>query len=125
MKKLVFFIASVLFLGTTGCVDPIGLSSGEEMWNPYVEVTLTNWDNEDLHMWISGESIGPHNKLKPDESRKSSYLLLNVPEKGEKDSAFEDITVYAGRNGNVIASKSYSVNNNSIILRVKYDGAFK
>jgi hypothetical protein len=108
MKKIGFFIVLAVLLSNTGC------SSDEEViespsWT--IGVKLINNDLDEAHMWVTGSSISPLNKLQPGESRNATYWKSSELMKGEIKE--ETMTIYAGRNGVVLATKEYSISINS------------
>lgn len=81
-----------------------------------VDVTMINGSASDVHLWISGESIDPSNKLAPGASRRARF--------SSKDNLTNEdlvITVYAGQNGQVLTSKEFT-RNSEVSLKVRYSG---
>ncbi len=81
-----------------------------------VHVTMINGSASDVHLWISGESIDPSNKLAPGASRRAIF--------SSKDNLTNEdmvITVYAGQNGQVLTSKEFT-RNSEASLKVRYSG---
>jgi len=81
-----------------------------------IEVTMINGSSSDVHLWITGESIDPSNKLAPGASRMSRFT-----NKGKYENEEFAITVYAGQNGQVLTSKEFT-RNSEVSLRVRYSG---
>jgi len=103
MKKLGTFIVLLVFFANTGC--------SEEYRNPpptkYVEVTLKNVASEAVHMWITGDQINPNNKLQPGETTR---ILYHKSDELLKEEIFEEsLTIYAGRNGSTLTSRTEKV----------------
>ncbi|NLD64789.1 MAG: hypothetical protein GX646_12945 [Bacteroidales bacterium] len=81
-----------------------------------IEVTMINGSSSDVHLWITGESIDPSNKLVPGSSRMARFT-----NKGKFENEEFAITVYAGQNGQVLTSKEFT-RNSEVSLRVRYSG---
>ncbi|MGE5348886.1 MAG: hypothetical protein ACM3NP_06390 [Actinomycetota bacterium] len=81
-----------------------------------VEVTMINGSSSDVHLWITGESIDPSNKLAPGSSRMARFT-----NKGKYENQEFAITVYAGQNGQVLTSKEFT-RNAEVRLTVRYSG---
>ena len=81
-----------------------------------VEVTMINGSSSDVHLWITGESIDPSNKLAPGSSR-----MARVTNKGKFDGQEFAITVYAGQNGQTLTSKEFT-RSSEVSLKVRYSG---
>jgi len=81
-----------------------------------IEVTMINGSSSDVHLWITGESIDPSNKLAPGASRMARFT-----NKGKYENEEFAITVYAGQNGQVLTSKELT-RNSEVSLRVRYSG---
>lgn len=81
-----------------------------------INVTMINGSAADVHMWTSGESIDPSNKLAPGASRSSVFDV-----KDKHTNTEITITVYAGQNGQVLTSKEFT-RNSEVSLRVRYSG---
>ncbi len=104
MKKIGIFIVLAVLLSNSGC------SQREEVLRTpilTVSVKLINNDLDATHMWVTGSSISPLNKLQPGESRNATYYKSS--ELINEEIKEETMTVYAGRNGVVLATKKYSV----------------
>jgi len=91
-----------------------------------VIVTMKNNSSEETHLWTHGESIDPANKLAPGASRSNGIPWLDEDTiLGDLDQ-WVDITVYAGRNGATLTSKTFRVivrgTGSSGILEVVYSG---
>jgi hypothetical protein len=91
LKRLAFIIAILSIIFTCGCRGLIPISC---------TVVMTNKSTKEVHMWISGEGIGPTNKLAPGKSRKKTYYYS---EEAMKEVVFNeqmcDVNVMAGTNG--------------------------
>jgi len=91
-------------------------------------MVLYNNDTTDTHMWITGESIGPNNKVRRLESRKADFLLeKNTLDNylGEHPQTLDEIVkVYVGRNGVTLGSKPYTVNNKVPSLFAEWTGTY-
>ena len=81
-----------------------------------IEVKMTNGSSSDVHLWITGESIDPSNKLAPGSSRMARFT-----NKGKFDGQEFAITVYAGQNGQTLTSKEFT-RNSEVSLKVRYSG---
>ncbi|MHC1731321.1 MAG: hypothetical protein AB9888_04665 [Bacteroidales bacterium] len=81
-----------------------------------IEVTMINGSSSDVHLWITGESIDPSNKLAPGSSRMARFT-----NKGKYENEEFAITVYAGQNGQILTSKEFT-RNSEVSLRVRYSG---
>ena len=115
MKKLGIIIV-FLFLGNTGCVD-----IGESDQFPKMAINLKNLSDEYTHMWITGETIGPDNKIYPGYHRNAVYYKsADLMDKKIKE---EYITIYAGRNG-IVLTQTYelSIFPNSYRIIGTFDG---
>lgn len=125
MKNLGLLSLVILFLGLAGC---------ESTWEsrvdyePTVKFIMNNKSDhnantgEDVHLWITEETIGPENKVHVGERRETVYVLKNTAAEENQETELEDVTVYAGRNGIVLTSLTTSVSNKSILARFDWDG---
>lgn len=82
-----------------------------------VEVTMINGSSSDVHLWITGESIDPSNKLAPGKLRNYVWDVKDTEN-------FPEITftIYAGQNGQTLTSKQFVLPNATGSLTVKYVG---
>ena len=122
MKKIGLFIIVIMLFSSTGCdivegSNPEGLP---EMENDQISVTLYNSGVDEVHMWITNQEINPYNKITAGESRKTTYwfsqdLRLDKIKK-------ETMTVYAGRNGVTLDTKSYTVNKSDTEIKTTWTG---
>ena len=58
---------------------------------------ITNKSKENAHIFADGETFGPGNRFEPGNKKR---VRVNVPSNNK-------ITFYAGRNGQIIASKAW------------------
>lgn len=89
-----FFLFSILlsFFLLSGC-------HREETY--ITSIHMINNSNLETHLWTSGESMDPSNKLAPGASRTHSG---NAVADAERESLIIYATVYAGRNGATLTS---------------------
>lgn len=82
-----------------------------------IEVTMINGSSSDVHLWITGESIDPSNKLAPGKLRNYVWDVKDTEN-------FPEITftIYAGQNGQTLTSKQFVLPNATGSLTVKYVG---
>lgn len=120
MKNLGIIMALTLVLGVVGCESPHLLD--KDGVSLKCVFGLTNNGNEEVHMWITGESIGQYNQVAVGARREVDYALKNRLAGGENLTEWEEVTVYAGRNGNVLTSFTTSINSASIFARFAWDG---
>lgn len=96
--KVIFLISTLLLiLLLSGC-------GGTDQKK--IIITMKNNSSEEIHLWTTGESIDPSNKLASGESR--SQLIPWLQEEGP-DIEWMNVTVYAGRSGATITSKVFKV----------------
>jgi hypothetical protein len=99
MRNAGIFMVLVLFLGLfVSCTGE--LFQSEEERSNFVTFTMRNKSDEngntgeEVHMWITEESIGPDNKVLVGERRETDYVLINTENSGNPDylTEFEDET---------------------------------
>lgn len=122
MKKLGLIFFMLVFIANSGCTEGSLFSSEpENNKSGTVNFKLSNSSSENTHMWITGEAIGPNNKISPNTNRqvtynKSSALL-------DEARAHDEVTVFAGRNGNVLASGSIMVDRKTKSVTGTFNGS--
>lgn len=117
LKIFGFFLLIFPILFCAGCLD----NGDEPDTRQTVSVTLKNGSNEEIHLWTKREEMGSANKVQPGSSRTTSeeYLYNSL-------LRFEPwkITVYAGKNGNVLHSGTFQISSEDVkTLIVKYTGS--
>ncbi len=116
---IISLVLTAILVMMSGCDLLWGSAGGD------VAFTLKNSSDEDVHLWISGESIGPSNKVSPGGKR-SAYKSF-VDDEGKSiyaDDQSAVVTVYAGRNGSVITSEIYEMDaNKSSKFTVSFNGS--
>ncbi|HPS25570.1 MAG TPA: hypothetical protein PLB28_08320 [Bacteroidales bacterium] len=97
--------------------------SGCDLLTREVEVRMKNRSDDPVHLWVGGEeSIGPDNKVSSGGSR-SVYLNFDSTSfTGDGDISSTWITVYAGRNGEVLTSDIFEVPIPGV-LNVSFNGS--
>jgi hypothetical protein len=123
MKKLSFFAAIIMLVGLTQCRED------ENVNNYAISIYLYNTSPEDIHMWITHESIGPNNKVEAKIGRRETEFQLEKIDltnlSGDTpQTPDEKVTVYIGRNGVELGSKPYYVNNKTHSLSSTWNGTF-
>lgn len=87
-----------------------------------VNVTMKNNSSEETHLWTFKESMDPANKLAPGASR-SDKITIEINEDFDNEDVSENVTVYAGRNGATLTSKTFIVMlHGTSALNVVYSG---
>ena len=97
-----FFLSSILlsFFLLSGCKDPE---------NREFSVFMKNNSSLETHLWTMREGIDPSNKLAPGAERSSGISWVDDDTiAGDLDMSL-DVTVYAGRNGATLTSKTFTV----------------
>lgn len=95
MKRLFFlkpiFICVILtFFACSG--------EGDGTWGyQYANVKMTNNSSEEIHMWVTGESMDASNKLAPGASRTKKVEFKFY----DKDVS-KTLNIYAGKDGDVL-----------------------
>jgi len=96
------------------------LLSGCDSTKSQILLTMKNNSNEEIHLWTDSESIDPSNKLAPGASRSKDRPYF------EDDAGLMvewiEITVFAGRNGATITSKTFRVDLPKSTFTVVYSG---
>ena len=78
---------------------------------------MKNNSSEETHLWTNGEGIDPSNKLAPGAERAHDINW------GEAETASSIvITVYAGRSGATITSRTFKVDLSKVSFTVVYSG---
>lgn len=72
-----------------------------------VLITMKNSSSESIHLWTSGESMDPSNKVAPGASRNN--FIPWIQRDGEALVAWVEVTIYAGSNGVVLTSKTIRI----------------
>lgn len=113
LKGIFLLSVTLTFSLLSGCLGSV---------QSEVKVIMTNNSNLDTHLWTTGEKIDPANKLAPGESR--SKVISYYQEDGAAFVKFVNVTVYAGRNGVTLTSKTFGVMlQETITLNVVYSGS--
>ncbi len=110
------FLSLMVLLASTFILSNCG-ENVEKM----ILVTMTNNSSGEVHMWTQNENIDPSNKLQPGQSR-TSYAYWTQRD-GEPIVQIVPVKVYAGKNGQVLTSKTFEVNvTETSALTVSYTG---
>jgi hypothetical protein len=113
MKKLGLILVIIALFANIGCD-----SLPEDEISADVEVELKNSDSEPVHMWITGYQISPENQLRQYESIK--YYFRKSPEMIQGNGGEMTMTVYAGRNGSILTTKSEIIRENDHSYEFSY-----
>jgi hypothetical protein len=85
-----------------------------------VDVSMYNGSDEEVHMWATGETMGPKNKLAPGEQRVHKIIIEEAADK-------VSFAVSVGRNGLMIKQRTFIVDidpdDASYGISVVFDGS--
>ncbi|GEM_PF-6073435 len=108
---LSIFILIVASVFISGCEDtPVEL--------PKSEILMVNNCNQEAFIFIEGEEIAVHTKLKTGSFRTVSVDL--VKDKNSGKYIARDIAIVAGRSGAKVVKATINVNNNGLKFRANY-----
>lgn len=114
MKKLGFLLLGIMLLVSSGCKK-----EDNSFWNGMVEFTLVNNTNEATHLFTADESFDSSNKVDAWQNRKVTVQLKATDKPGEYEERI--LTIFAGRNGNIIITRTYTLNKDNREIMVKFE----
>ncbi|VAW23873.1 hypothetical protein MNBD_BACTEROID01-2411 [hydrothermal vent metagenome] len=124
MRKIAkgFFLAGIIVLtvmGTTKCKK----DALEDSWNGEVTIIMINQSDQDTHIFTADEFFDASNKIPPGKRREVKIQLQRTANSTDSQNEYEEkqLTIFAGRNGTVIITKTFVLNFNNRKIYVRFD----